>query len=74
MNIVLLEPLGISGEKLETLSKQLEAQGHSFRAYSELTLDTEELKKRSEGAEVLMIANHPLPDEVIDACDTLKMV
>lgn len=74
MNIVLLEPLGISGEKLETLSKQLEAQGHSFRAYSELTLDPEELKKRSAGAEVLMIANHPLPDEVIDACDTLKMV
>lgn len=74
MKIVLLEPLGISAEKLEKLAHEVEAQGHSFTAYPDVTTDTEELKKRSEGADILMIANHPLPDEVIDSCENLKMV
>ena len=74
MKIVLLEPLGISAEKLDKLAQEVEAQGHSFTAYPDVTTDPEELKKRSEGADILMIANHPLPDEVIDSCENLKLV
>ena len=74
MKIVLLEPLGISEDKLEKLANEVESKGHSFTAYKDVTVDTEELKQRSKGADVLMIANHPLPDEVIDSCEDLKMV
>ena len=74
MKIVLLEPLGITAEKLGKLAAEVEAQGHTFTSYPDVTTDTEELKKRSEGADILMIANHPLPDEVIDSCENLKLV
>ncbi len=74
MKIVLLEPLGIAKETLDKLSAELTAQGHSFTSYDSFTLDTEELIKRSEGADILMIANHPLPNEVIRAVPELKFV
>lgn len=63
MKIVLLEPLGISQESLDKLAEKLTKQGHEFTAYDSFSTDTEELKKRSEGADALIIANHPLPGE-----------
>jgi phosphoglycerate dehydrogenase-like enzyme len=74
MKIVLLEPLGISDSRLSALSDQLRSQGHEFTAYPELTTDLDELKERSRGADVLIIANHPLPGEVIRSDEALKMI
>ncbi len=74
MHIVLLEPLGISEERLDALASGLTAQGHTFRAYDSFTTDVEELKERSRGAHILMIANHPLPEEVIRATETLRFI
>ncbi len=74
MKIVLLEPLGIADDKLSSLSGQIEAQGHEFTAYSQLSTDTEELKRRSRDADVLIIANHLLPGEVIRSDAALKMI
>ncbi|MCD5457458.1 hypothetical protein LOB16_08015 [Lactobacillus delbrueckii subsp. bulgaricus] len=47
-------------------------QGHEFTAYDSFSTDTEELKKRSEGADALIIANHLLPGEVIRADKNLS--
>ena len=74
MKIVLMEPLGISEETLSELSSELTAKGHTFTAYDSVTTDTQELIQRAGDAEVLIIANHPLPGEVIRADENLKMV
>ena len=74
MNIVLMEPLGIPEENLDALAGKLKALGHTFTSYDAFTLDTEEMKNRSRDADVLIIANHPLPGEVIRAAANLKMI
>ncbi len=74
MKIVLLEPLGISAEKLEALAAPFRAAGHEFTAYDRFTTDEAELKARAGDAEVLMLANHPLPGNVIRADKNLQFV
>ena len=74
MNIVLLEPLGISEDTLQELSRTLTDAGHHFTAYSSFTTDPAELISRSREADILIIANHPLPGEVIRAAENLKMI
>lgn len=74
MKIVLLEPLGVSPEKLNELAKKLEDRGHEFRAYDVFTSDTDELKERVAGADILILASHPLPGEVIESEPGLKFI
>lgn len=73
MKIVLLESLGISDALLEQLAAPLKAAGHSFTAY-EKTTDVEKLKEQCRDADVLMLANMPLPGEVIRACEHLQFI
>lgn len=74
MKIVMLEPLGVSEETIGQFSKQLKEQQHEFIAYDSVTKDVEELKKRAQGADALIIANNPLPGEVIRSVDNLKFI
>ena len=68
MNAVILEPLGIPEERLAELRKPLEEKGVVFTSYAR-TGDTEELKKEVADADILIIANMPLPGEVIAAAE-----
>ena len=74
MKISLLEPLGVSEELIRELSAPIIERGHEFVCYPAKTTDPEELKKRSEGCEVVMIANNPYPAEVVKAADQLKLL
>ncbi len=74
MKISLLEPLGVPAEEIERLSKTLIDMGHEFTYYDTKTTDVEELKRRSQGQDIVMIANNPYPDEVVRAEDSLKMI
>lgn len=74
MNISLLEPIGVSKALIEELAAPIRAKGHTFTYYDTKTTEIEELKKRSAGCEVVMIANNPYPAEVVNACDSLKML
>ncbi|MBR1584033.1 MAG: hydroxyacid dehydrogenase [Clostridia bacterium] len=74
MKISLLEPLGVSDALIRELSAPIVAQGHEFLYYPEKTTDLEELKRRSAGCEVVMIANNPYPAPVILAADRLKLL
>lgn len=74
MNIVLMEPLGIAAETLDKLAETLTSQGHGFTAYDSFTTDTAELIARGKDADVMIIANHPLPGDVIRAAENLKLV
>ncbi len=74
MKIVMLEPLGVSAEIIGQLSKRLKDEKHEFIAYDNVTKDIEELKARAKGADVLIIANNPLPGEVIKSVEGLKFI
>lgn len=74
MKISLLEPIGISPSIIDDLSQRLKKEGHLFTYYDTKTTDVEELKRRSAGQDIVMIANTPYPNEVVRACDSLKMI
>ncbi len=74
MKISLLEPIGISQAVLDELSQGLKDRGHEFCYYDTKTTDVEELKKRTAGCDIVMIANNPYPAEVIELADALKMI
>lgn len=74
MRISLLEPIGVSKEVLDELAEGLKERGHEFVSYGTKTTDPEELKRRSAGSEVVMIANNPYPAEVVAASADLKML
>lgn len=73
MKIVLLESLSISEAKLAELTAPLIAAGHSFTAYPR-TDDLPTLIRQAQAADVLMLANMPLPGEVIRACPHLQFI
>lgn len=74
MKIGLLEPLNIPQEMVVSFGMRLEEAGHSFVSYQTKTTDPEELVARSEGLDVVMIANNPYPDAVIRRLPDLKMI
>ena len=61
MKISLLEPIGIPEEMVRELAAGFEQEGHSFTYYDTKTTDVEELKRRSAGQDIVMIANNPYP-------------
>lgn len=73
MNIVLLESLGIGDESLNHYADMLAEKGHRFTAYQKDS-KTEVLIERAKEADILMLANMPLPEEVVDACPNLKFI
>lgn len=74
MKIVLMEPLGVAVEKVNQMAEVFCGQGHEFVAYDSVAGNDEEMIARAKDADLLMIANHPLPAVVIDAAAKLKMI
>lgn len=74
MKISLLEPLGISESMVRELSAELTKAGHEFVYYNTKTTDSKELAERSKDSDIVMIANNPYPDEVVEAAPKLKML
>jgi D-3-phosphoglycerate dehydrogenase len=74
MKIVMIEPINISMPKIEEYRKRFEAEGYQLDAYSKRAESDEEMIKRAEGADILIIANQPLSAEVINSCKNLKMI
>ncbi len=73
MKIVLTESLGIPEKELAELAEPLEKQGHSFVFY-EKTTDTGRLAQEVKDADVIMLANMPMPAQVLSQCENLKYV
>ena len=74
MKISLLEPIGIDKVLMDELSAPLIEKGHEFIFYDNKTTDTEELYNRAKDSDIVMIANNPLPDSVIERCEKIKML
>ena len=74
MNIVLLEGLAVPQQTIEELAASLKKQGHTFTAWLDGKWDPETLIQRAKDADILMVANSPLPAQVVQACSHLKMI
>ena len=74
MKIALLEPIGVSREMIDAFGAKLGEMGHEFAYYDTVTTDPEELKERSKDCGIVMVANHPYPDEVVEVSEKLQMI
>ena len=74
MKIVMMEPIGIGQGSLKRLVSPFEKAGHTFVSYDSRETDPEKLAKRIQDAQVLILANQPLREEVLRHCQDLKMV
>ena len=72
MNIVCVEPLGISQEQFETLRKDFAAQGHNFTYFMDRKEDSLTLVARMKDAEIAVISNIKLSAETLQQCPQLQ--
>ena len=70
--VVILESLGISDEELISFKKPFKDEVE-FIDYPKTT-DIPTLIEEAKDADAMIIANMPMPDEVIAACDKLKFI
>ena len=73
MKVVIMESWGNSEEELDARKKPLEEKGVEFVSYPR-TLDVPTLIGQAKDADAMIIANMPMPGEVIRACDKLKYI
>lgn len=73
MNVVLMEGLGVSPAELAARKAPFEAEGHVFREYPRST-DISVLIEEAKNADAMILANMPMPAEVIRACPKLKFI
>ena len=71
--IVILESLGISAQELALRKKPFEEQGHSFVDFPRTT-DIPTLINQAKDADAMILANMPMPGEVIRSCENLKFI
>lgn len=71
--IVIMESLGISAEELAARKAPFEAQGHVFVDYSKTT-DPAKLIEEAKDADAMILANMPMPADVLRKCDKLKFI
>lgn len=74
MKIVIIEPLGITPEKLAEATVALTAKGHELVAYDTKEEDQEKLAERGKDADIIIIANQPFRKAVIEKCSKLKLL
>ena len=74
MKIVVIEPLGVKQEVLNTLASELLPQGAEVVYYDNRAGSTQELIERGKDADVIIVANQPLPAEAIHGFEKLKLL
>lgn len=73
MKIVMLEPIAVSAELLNELSKPLVEKGHEIEICLSPLTDGEK-EQKAKYADILIVANSPLPSRIIENSPNLKMI
>ena len=73
MKITVIEPLGVDTSLLENIAHE-SAPEAEFVWYDARTTDTAELIKRGADADIIVLANQPIPAEVIAGWRQVKMI
>lgn len=74
MKIAIIEPLGIDEKSVEKLKQDFLPENIELVYYNSAPQDDEEKIKRSEDADIVMLANMPLRKNVLEKCSKLKMI
>ncbi|WP_300522622.1 NAD(P)-dependent oxidoreductase [Aminiphilus sp.] len=74
MRIAVVEPLGAPRKLLDELAAPLRVAGHEVCFESERSTDVEILRRRAEGAAVVILANIPFGGDLIRALPELRML
>ncbi len=74
MKVTFLEPLGISGEKLQAMVEEALGDRAEVTYYDTRIEDVEGLIQRSQGADCVVLSNFKYGREVISRCPDLKMI
>ena len=74
MKIVAVEPIGISAERAQEIKQELANKGHEFVWYADRKEDAATLVERMKDAEVVIISNIPLREEVLSQCPKLTFL
>ncbi len=73
MKIAMLEPLSVPKESIDYYSKELRNQGHEFISCFEV-LEEEEKLERAQNADILIVTNGNVSNDIIMASDDLKLI
>lgn len=73
MNVAIMESLGISAEELAERKRPFEQKGVTFTDHPR-TADPDELVRQAKDADVMILANMPMPAGVISRCEKLKFI
>ncbi len=73
MKVVIMEGLGVSEQEMSERKKPFEAQGVTFSEYPKTT-DIPVMIEQAKDADAMILANMPMPAEVIMACPNLKFI
>lgn len=74
MKIVVLEPIGISQERIQKIAAKTFIKDVDLVSYETKTEDINELIKRANDADVIILANMPLKIEVLEKCPKVKLI
>jgi D-3-phosphoglycerate dehydrogenase len=74
MKIAVVEPLAVAQEKLEEIVKNTLPSEVKISYYQTRTTDEQELIRRSEDADIIVLGNVPFGKNVLEKCKRVKMV
>lgn len=74
MKIVAVEPIGISAGRAQEIRQDLANKGYEFVWYADRKEDAATLVERMKDAEVVIISNIPLREEVLTQCPKLQFL
>jgi phosphoglycerate dehydrogenase-like enzyme len=74
VKIAIIEPLGIDEKAVEKLKQDFLPENIELVYYNSAPQDDEEKIKRSEDADIVMLANMPLRKNVLEKCSKLKII
>ncbi|MBN2657042.1 MAG: hydroxyacid dehydrogenase [Spirochaetales bacterium] len=74
MKIHVIEPLAVNDSAIKDIETLFREKGHEVRFFKDRNTDSEETIRRSEGADIVVIANQPFPAVCIESLPSLKML
>ncbi|HEX3030391.1 MAG TPA: NAD(P)-dependent oxidoreductase [Clostridia bacterium] len=74
MKLVIIEPLGVEKEKLLEMAAGILGDSVEVAYHDTRVSDTETLISRGKDADIILVSNLPMNEEVINGCKNLKML
>lgn len=74
MKIVFAEPIGITAPEKQSFADEMAAQGHTTIYFDKPVNSQSEMKERIEEADIVVVANHPISEETLKSCRTIRLI